>query len=221
MKREFKVDDRVRIRQWDDMVKEFGLSSAGTIICRYGFPSGMRHLCGRAATINKINNETISLVDWDDSSGDTFWSFSEGMLEYVDQPVKLTLEFDPNDKKASHVSLSKMIDEYNEEMKRKSREWTDEEINEAVRLIRELSIEFYDKYDTFPIFFHKGRTNTVSANGDFGTRRNHNEIYNQGRLMVYCSEDDIFSVDIGRCVALHKLLGKPVPAFIMNKGKKR
>lgn len=52
----FKVGDRVRIRQWDDMEREFGLDSDGDIDCRPYFTQLMRDdgLCGRTATIIDI-----------------------------------------------------------------------------------------------------------------------------------------------------------------------
>lgn len=45
------VGDRLRIRQWEDMELEFGLSGTGSIKCVCGFVKEMRYLCGRPFTI--------------------------------------------------------------------------------------------------------------------------------------------------------------------------
>lgn len=81
--KEFKVGDRVQIREWEDMEKEFG-KVFNEINTRYLFTSEMTHLCGRTATISKINGEKIQLKDWSDSSGDLSWSFSTDMIKYVE-----------------------------------------------------------------------------------------------------------------------------------------
>lgn len=81
----FKVGDRVRIRQWDDMVKEFGITD-DSIDCKYAFTTSMKHLCGRAATICKIYGDKILLEDWSDNSYATGWEFSTDMIEPVDAP---------------------------------------------------------------------------------------------------------------------------------------
>lgn len=86
MKNKFKVGDRVRIRQWDDMVKEFGLTDNGHIpftkTCGTTFVDGMKHLCGRTATITSINYDIEEVdLDFDDKSGDTNWYFFLGAIE--------------------------------------------------------------------------------------------------------------------------------------------
>ena len=86
MKNKFKVGDRVRIRQWDDMVKEFGLTVDGHIpftkTCCTTFMDDMKYLCGRTATITSINYKTEEVnLDFDDKSGDTGWYFFLGAIE--------------------------------------------------------------------------------------------------------------------------------------------
>lgn len=93
---EFKVGDRVRIRQWDDMAKEYHEDSDETIrgFPKRGksivFPKGMKHLCGRLSTIQSIDAERnrVILKDWSDTSGDMDWSFSTEMLEPAVKEVK-------------------------------------------------------------------------------------------------------------------------------------
>lgn len=84
--RNFKVGDRVVVRDWDDMEKEYGTSEGGTIHCCFGFTDTMRHLCGRTATVTSANNGCIE-VDFDDKSGDTIWSYSSDMFNPIGIPA--------------------------------------------------------------------------------------------------------------------------------------
>lgn len=86
MKNKFKVGDRVRIRQWDDMVKEFGIIDGYKIpftkTCGTTFVDKMKHLCGRTATITSINYNTEEVdLDFDDNSGRTDWALYLGAIE--------------------------------------------------------------------------------------------------------------------------------------------
>lgn len=81
--RNFKVGDRVVVRDWDDMAKEYGTSEGGTIHCCFGFTDTMRHLCGRTATVKEVIRNYIK-VDFDDKSGDTLWSYSTDMFNPID-----------------------------------------------------------------------------------------------------------------------------------------
>lgn len=84
----FKVGDRVRIRQWADMEKEFGLDAAGDINCKYWFTHLMRHLCGRTASVISVAASEQVALDFDDKSGITCWSYSTDMIE----PIKTKQE---------------------------------------------------------------------------------------------------------------------------------
>lgn len=84
----FKVGDRVRIRDWDDMEREYGTDSDGDIkVPDILFTRCMRHLCGRYATISSINSQDniIGLENWSDNSGDTIWFFTKSMLEPAEE----------------------------------------------------------------------------------------------------------------------------------------
>jgi len=74
-----KVGDKVRIRQWDDMEKEFGLDSAGDIKCLASFTRSMRNMCG--------NNHTVLSVDESDESaildGDISHWITNDMIEPI------------------------------------------------------------------------------------------------------------------------------------------
>ena len=82
--RNFKVGDRVVVRDWDDMAKEYGTyAGSGTIKCPNGFTVTMKHLCGRTATVTHVNGTSIS-VDFDDKSGDVYWSYTKCMFNPID-----------------------------------------------------------------------------------------------------------------------------------------
>lgn len=85
--RNFKVGDRVVVRDWDDMAKEYGVSEGGTNHCRFGFTDTMRHLCGRTATVKEVIRNYIK-VDFDDKSGDTLWTYSPDMFNPIDIPAQ-------------------------------------------------------------------------------------------------------------------------------------
>lgn len=87
----YKVGDKVRVRQWDDMAKESGLNDCGDI--NNGFTQSMEHFCGRIYEIYKVYNYYYILKD---ESIVFDWCFTDEMLEDVSslqiQPDSLTLE---------------------------------------------------------------------------------------------------------------------------------
>ena len=71
----FKVGDKVRVREWDDMKKEFG--GDGLIIpCRCSFVGDMKELCGKVFYVKKVITEFSYNLDVKCS----VWSFSDDML---------------------------------------------------------------------------------------------------------------------------------------------
>lgn len=86
---QFKVGDKVRVRKWEDMVKEHGMVSSGNHIrppekgAAFVFP--MRTLCGAMAKIKRIDGNDVELTEWDINNYGS-WSFSPYMLEPVKQP---------------------------------------------------------------------------------------------------------------------------------------
>ena len=82
----FEVDDVVRIREWDDMESEFGLSSNGNIKCKCYFTTGMRQSCGKLCTISKKDDRYVELVFEDPRIAREMcrFSFSTDMIEPVE-----------------------------------------------------------------------------------------------------------------------------------------
>lgn len=83
--RNFKVGDRVVVRDWGDMAKEYG--TKGDSISLNGdstsFVPEMKHLCGRTAAIADMNDDYVR-VKFDDESGDTNWYFRRWMFNPSD-----------------------------------------------------------------------------------------------------------------------------------------
>lgn len=76
----FRVGERVKIRDWKNMEKEFGSDSYG-IKCKFHFSNEMKHLCGRTAVISEINGKCIELKNWSDTTGSLSWNFSLDMIK--------------------------------------------------------------------------------------------------------------------------------------------
>lgn len=84
-KPKFKVGELVRIRQWDDMVKEFGTRPTGSVNCKCCFTDGMKPLCGKYAEIKDLRVDGIVFLRFfncDDSVEN--WNYSIDMIEKVD-----------------------------------------------------------------------------------------------------------------------------------------
>lgn len=61
----FKVGDKVIIKEWDEMVKEYGINSWGGIDCHpYSFSPFMKILCGEEATIIGTHPDGTVLLDF-------------------------------------------------------------------------------------------------------------------------------------------------------------
>lgn len=79
----FKVGELVRIRQWDDMAKEFGINSWGCIESRFLFTAAMRPLCGKYAEIVRLNGSLVELKFFNCGGLNTSWEYSTDMIEKV------------------------------------------------------------------------------------------------------------------------------------------
>lgn len=84
-KHEFKVGDKVRIRQWDDMVEEFGLDGNGDIKCMCYFIREMKNFCHKTATITEIRaifDKTLVYLKFDNENLNSYpWDFTTDMIE--------------------------------------------------------------------------------------------------------------------------------------------
>lgn len=80
----FKVGELVRIRQWDDMAKEFGTTASGSVDCRHFFTERMKPLCGKYAEIRGLREDGIVFLRFFNCDGlNTSWGYSTDMIEKV------------------------------------------------------------------------------------------------------------------------------------------
>ena len=91
-KEEFKVGDRVVIRDWDDMEKEFGLNCMGNIRCNCTFTTEMKKYCGKVAQIKSFNSFDPGVVrlEFENFTGIVPYSFSTDMIKKVGENHKPT-----------------------------------------------------------------------------------------------------------------------------------
>lgn len=75
----FKIGDKVKIRTWESMAKEFGTDRNGDIPCRWCFVTHMKKYCGKVFTIKEVSRNGWYCLDGDDDISD--WKFSEDMFE--------------------------------------------------------------------------------------------------------------------------------------------
>ena len=92
----FKAGEKVIIKDWDGMKKEFGLNSNGNINCAGCFTIGMRNLCGKTATIVFIEGKRVWL---DFGSKANNFTFSTDMIK----PVKEKKDFTKSDLKPGMI----------------------------------------------------------------------------------------------------------------------
>lgn len=77
----FKPGDRVQIKMWEEMEKEFGLDIEYDIKCRNRFTTDMKHLCGTFATVSDILSEHVVRLTNFTARGETEFIFSDDMLK--------------------------------------------------------------------------------------------------------------------------------------------
>ena len=85
MEREFKVGDKLRIREWEDMKSEFGLKEIcgqDTIPCNFHFCDSMKPMCGKDFTVSRISNESYFSEENTECLDNQRYSISADMLEY-------------------------------------------------------------------------------------------------------------------------------------------
>lgn len=82
----YKVGDKVRVRQWDDMAKEFGVDEFGNIDTKTGcyFTKQMKEFCGGVYEIDSVLEKGYWLKDGYKYSH--HWYFTNDMLEDVVPP---------------------------------------------------------------------------------------------------------------------------------------
>lgn len=88
---EIKVGDRVVIKSWDEMARDYEVGKYSNFIRHNGqsFTDRMRELCGRTATVTAKNDHPYSdsiELEFDNKSGTSVWGYSEWMVKKTDAP---------------------------------------------------------------------------------------------------------------------------------------
>ena len=83
--RNFKVGDRVVVRDWDDMASEYPVEDGNIVKDSVSacFSAYMKHLCGRTATVTAVGNDGGMRVEFDDKSGSTSWFYKTWMFNPI------------------------------------------------------------------------------------------------------------------------------------------
>lgn len=81
---EIKVGDKVKIRSWESMEKEFGLDRDGDIDCRPCFVRNMKKYCGKTVTVKHVTDDEDFHVEGDSDA----WWFCKECVECIvtDEP---------------------------------------------------------------------------------------------------------------------------------------
>lgn len=74
---------RVKIREFSEMEKEFGLAPSGSIKCHLYFVPEMKKYCGKVATIKKISETGAVILDKNWGREHPNYSFSIDMIEEI------------------------------------------------------------------------------------------------------------------------------------------
>lgn len=79
----FKTGDVCRIRQWDEMLQEFGTNSLGGIKVAFGFFEDMKYMCGKKFTIRYVDDAGYYRSEEGiEKRYGVYYAISTGMLEY-------------------------------------------------------------------------------------------------------------------------------------------
>ena len=128
----------IKIRQWDDMKKEYGYSSfEGAILCKFLFNDFMKELCGKEFKITKEMEEKFKEYKYfyidnylDDAGTKDYIIISTDMIEYIKTTDDIVID------KIAFISDDKK-----------------EEIIKRLEKTLYFDREFYDKMKTIPLSY--------------------------------------------------------------------
>lgn len=87
------VGKTYRIRQWEDMEKEFGIKASGNIGSQIPFVINMKHLCGERCKVTYKSKNEVG-IKFDNAKYENTWAFSADMLETIEEN-KMPVEIKP------------------------------------------------------------------------------------------------------------------------------
>lgn len=148
--------------------------------------------------------------------GCSFFSFlaDYDYSDIEDLPKFVYVEINPDNIEQTYEA----VDEFIQQHEYYKKHWTDEEIEEAKRISREIVLELFDKELT-PVF---DCYKDISKGGCIGVvvckLLDHFTKHVKTETATSKGED-VPNRDIGKCVALCKLTNRPIPDFILNKNR--
>lgn len=93
----FEVGDRVRIKDFDEMIEEFGTHSDGTPNVSCGFNPDMRYLCGQKATISNIRGDIVNFeerIEYGRGDDENWaWNISLDMISHIEDEPTPEIDF--------------------------------------------------------------------------------------------------------------------------------
>ena len=109
--RNFKVGDRVVVRDWDDMASEYPVRDGHIVKDSVAdcFSKYMKPLCGRTAKVTNVGKYGGMGVEFDDKSGSTHWVYRTWMFNPTDVPAPEKKKPEAKFKVGDHVTLKEGI----------------------------------------------------------------------------------------------------------------
>lgn len=180
----FKVGDRVRIRDWDDMERQYGLNMNGSIKGPIDvFSESMKEYCGKCFVISDIVDNRVLLRDFNGKELSVAYSFYNWMLEPAEENTlkRTTVTIDKyginmsshddmiwlkeNEEKGEKKDMNKLLELYCEKAEKTIENDYDEMI-EKERNENPFVKEYYELINEFEVKMDDLYKREMDENGD-------------------------------------------------------
>lgn len=203
---------KARVKSFEEIkqtIDELGMTKRGI-----SFAYSVRQKCGQEVDVmgkSDFYRESHPLGVMFDPDWLEFPNETTEVEDFKNDPDTITITVRADDREFAHRCLDDAINTYE-----KKYEWTPAEIERAKDKNCSLLMRAYKK-NLCPVFYKKYSSDGlpyVACSINFGTFGK-----DRGTTFAIPKGKDKFNWDIGRCVALCKVMGEPVPDFIKNKNK--
>lgn len=213
----YKVGDKIKIKEWDDMEKEFGLDFYGDIKCKCTFVKNMKKYCGKTLEISEITLSGNYIVE------ESFFTFSDDMIVKEDKMDNFKIKVTKKDLDAvlKKMESNGIVWKYGAEKPTKYRInystiylyvtnnkliWGHTSENFAKDKLKEITVsEYLNRKSEHIIIYRNG--NSVIAK-DRSTGKN---------AVAKCHPDDEFDFMVGAKLALERLSQPNEPKYYNGK----
>lgn len=201
---------KARVKSFEEIkqtIDELGMTKRGI-----PFAYSVRRKCGQEVDVMEKSDfyrESDPLGVMFDPDWLEFPNETTEVEDFKNDPDTITITVRADDREFAHRCLDSAIDEYE-----KRYDWTPMEIYKARRICTFLLDKAFQK-NLCPVFYKLRYFNEpfVKCRLCFGSFPLEKE------AVAFVRGKDKFNWDIGRCVALCKVMGESVPDFIKNKNK--